>query len=98
MAEQEPLLVSLPVQQLMQVAHEYEVAKRFDDAERLLGHVLKAHPEHAPALHLMGVVAFRQGRKLQALSLMEKAIALGVDTPLYYRNIGEIYRTLGRHP
>ena len=98
MAEQGPPLVTLPVPQLMMVAHEYEVAKRFDDAERLLGHILKAHPEHAPALHLMGVVAFRQGRKVQALALMEKAIALGVDTPLYYRNIGEVYRTLGRHP
>ena len=97
MAESAPPLVTLPVPQLMQVAHEYEVAKRFDDAERLLGHVLKAHPEHAPALHLMGVVAFRQGRKEPALALMEKAIALGVDTPLYYRNIGEVYRTLGRH-
>jgi len=98
MAEQGPPLVTLPVPQLMMVAHEYEVAKRFDDAERLLGHILKAHPAHAPALHLMGVVAFRQGRKVQALALMEKAIALGVDTPLYYRNIGEVYRTLGRHP
>ena len=95
---QAPLQVSLPVPQLMQVAHEYEVAKRFDDAERLLDHVLKAYPEHAPALHLKGVVAFRQGRKEQALACMEKAIALGVDTPLYYRNIGEVYRTLGRHP
>jgi hypothetical protein len=97
-AAQPTLTASLPVRELMQVAHEYEMAKRFDDAERLLGHVLSAHPEHAPALHLMGVVAFRKGRKVQALALMEKAIALGVDTPLYYRNIGEVYRTLGRHP
>jgi hypothetical protein len=43
------------------------------------------------------VVAFHKGRKAQALALMEKAIAHGIDTPLYYRNIGEIYRTLGRH-
>jgi len=98
MAEPVPPLVSLPVPQLMMVAHEYEVGKRFDDAERLLSHILRDHPEYAPALHLMGVVAFRQGRKAQALACMEKAIALGVDTPLYYRNIGEVYRTLGRHP
>jgi tetratricopeptide repeat protein len=43
------------------------------------------------------VVAFRKGRKVQALALMEQAIAKGIDTPLYYRNIGEVYRTLGRH-
>jgi hypothetical protein len=98
MADRGPLQVSLPVAELMAVAHEYDQAKRLDDAERLLTHIVKAYPEHAPALHLMGVVAFRKGRKIEALACMEKAIALGVDTPLYYRNIGEIYRTLGRHP
>ena len=67
MVEREPPLVTLPVPQLMQVAHEYEVAKRFDDAERLLGHVLKAHPQHAPALHLMGLIAFQAGQYDHAL-------------------------------
>src|ERR1700722_11163577 len=89
--------VPIPLRELMAVAHEYELAKRPDDAARLLDHILKAFPDHAPALHLSGVVAFRKGRKAQALALMEKAIALGIDTPLYYRNIGEVYRTLGRH-
>jgi hypothetical protein len=92
------MAVPIPLRELMAVAHEYEQAKRPYDAARLLGHILKAFPDHAPALHLLGVVAFRKGRKLQALSLMEKAIAKGIDTPLYYRNIGEVYRTLGRHP
>jgi hypothetical protein len=91
------MAVPVPLRELMAVAHEYELAKRPDDAARVLGHILKAFPDHAPALHLMGVAAFRKGRKLQALALMEKAIAKGIDTPLYYRNIGEVYRTLGRH-
>jgi hypothetical protein len=57
MADRHPaaagMAVSLPVQELMAVAHEYEQGKRLDDAGRLLTHVLKAFPEYAPALHLM---------------------------------------------
>jgi hypothetical protein len=90
-------MASIPCAELMAVAHEYEQAKRYGDAERLLTHVLAAIPDHAAALHLMGVVAFHKGQKLRALALMEQAIAHGIDTPLYYRNIGEIYRVLGRH-
>ena len=88
---------SLPFGEVMAIAHEYEQARRFADAARLLAHVLNAAPDHAPALHLLGVVAFHQGHKERALALMRRAIALGIDTPLYYRNIGELYRVLGRH-
>jgi len=89
--------VSLPAGELLVIAHEYEQAKRLDDAARLLKHVLDTYPNHAGALHLMGVVAYRQGDKPRALRLMEQAIEHGIDTPLYYRNIGEVYRVLGRH-
>jgi hypothetical protein len=89
--------VSLPCRELMIVAHEYEQARRYGDAERLLNHILTAYPRHAPALHLKGVVAFHQGRRAEALALMEDALAHGIDLPLYYRNIGEVYRVLGRH-
>ncbi|MDB5395279.1 MAG: Tetratricopeptide repeat family protein [Rhodospirillales bacterium] len=88
---------AIPCAELMMVAHEYEQAMRLDDAARILGHILKALPDHARALHLMGVVAFHKGQKELSLSLMERAIACGIDTPLYYRNIGEVYRVLGRH-
>jgi tetratricopeptide (TPR) repeat protein len=80
----------------MAVAHEYEQARRLEEADRLLGYVLTAAPEHAHALHLRGVVAYRKGEMERALALMERAITIGIDTPLYYRNIGELYRVLGR--
>jgi hypothetical protein len=89
--------VPVPVAELMAIAHEYEQAMRLDDAERLLKHILGAYPAHAGALHLMGVVVYRQGHKKRALGFMEQAIQHGIDTPLYYRNIGEVYRVLGRH-
>ncbi|MDB5402601.1 MAG: hypothetical protein JWQ55_4619 [Rhodopila sp.] len=64
---------SVPCAELMAVAHEYEQAKRPDDAERILGYILTPFPTHAPALHLMGIIAFHKGQKARALALMEKA-------------------------
>ncbi len=89
-------MASVPCAELLRLAHEYEQAKRSDDAERVLSYVLAATPDDAQALHLMGVVAYRKGQMERALGLMERAIAVGVDVSLYYRNIGEIYRVLGR--
>jgi hypothetical protein len=90
-------LTPVPRAELMKIAHEYEQAKRLDDAARLLRHILNSDTTYAPALHLMGVVAYRRGDKARALALMEKALEYGIDTPLYYRNIGELYRVEGRH-
>lgn len=90
------IMAQVPCAELMAVAHEYEQARRLDEADRLLGYVLAAAPDHAHALHLRGVVAYRKGEMERALGLMERALAIGIDTPLYYRNIGELYRVLGR--
>jgi hypothetical protein len=82
--------------ELFDVALEYERAGRLADAERMLGHVLNAAPTQADALHLAGIVAYRLGRKSDALDLMQRSMRHGVNTPLYWRNIGEVYRVLGR--
>ncbi len=89
-------IVSLPLGELFTVAAEYERAGRVEDAERLLSHILAAHPQQPDTLHLGGIVAFRRKQYAEALGRMELAIRHGVDTPLYLRNICEIYRTLGR--
>ena len=62
----------------------------------MLGHILVAAPDQPDALHLAGIVAFREGRHAEALALMQRAIAHGVDTPLYLRNICEVHRSLGQ--
>ena len=90
-------MVAVPCAELLALAGEFEAGGRLEDAERLLGHVLAAQPRNPQALHLMSVVAFRHGRLQRALELMQEAILHGIDTPLFYRNIGEMYRLLGRH-
>jgi len=89
-------LVPVPLPDLLRIAAEYEQAKRPADADRLLARALAVAPDNPDALHLAGIVAFRLGRHQEALERMEHAIARGIDTPLYLRNICEVYRTLGR--
>src|ERR1051326_5070473 len=88
--------VPLPFGDLMALAAKLEHEKDFAFADRLLERALAAAPEQPEALHLSGIVAFRLGRREEALSKMERAIAHGVDIRLYLRNISEVYRALGR--
>jgi hypothetical protein len=89
-------LVPVPAGELLQVAGEYERAGRLEDARRMLDHILAVLPNQGDALHLSGIVTFRLGDPAGALERMQRALAHGIDTPLYLRNICEVYRTLGR--
>jgi hypothetical protein len=91
-----PGMVPLPLADVLRIANEYERAGRLDDARKLLDHLLAAAPNQADALHLAGIVAFRQGDVAQSLELMERSLTHGIDTPLYLRNICEVYRATGR--
>jgi hypothetical protein len=88
--------VTLPIGEVLRIANEYERGGRLDDAKRLLDHILAAAPEQGDALHLAGIVAFRHGDIAKALDLMERSLRHGIDTPLYLRNICEVYRAMGR--
>ncbi|HEX4173017.1 MAG TPA: tetratricopeptide repeat-containing glycosyltransferase family protein [Acetobacteraceae bacterium] len=86
----------LPIAEVLSIANEFERGDRLADAQRLLDHVLSVAPNHGDALHLAGVIAFRQGDIAKSLELMEASLRHGIDTPLYLRNICEVYRALGR--
>ncbi len=88
--------VPLPFADLMALAARLENEKEYAFADRLLERALIAAPEQPDALHLSGIVAFRLGRREEALAKIERAIARGIDIRLYLRNISEVYRALGR--
>jgi len=88
--------VPVPLAEVLQIANQYERDGRYDDAKRLLEHVLAADPNEPNALHMLGLVAFRLGDPERSLELMQRSLRHGIDTPLYLRNICEVYRVLGR--
>jgi tetratricopeptide (TPR) repeat protein len=83
--------------ELVSLANAHERAERLNEAEEALHQALAVVPGHAGALHLLGIVSFKQGWVEKAALLIEQSIGASRDTALYHRNICEVYRTLGRY-
>lgn len=72
-----------------------------DAAETIYRTVLKAHPENADALHLLGVIAKQRRNYSEATRLIEQAIALcpqGENSADYHNNCAEAYRADFQYP
>lgn len=91
-----PATAAVPIAELLRLAWRYEAAGQIDDAAQLVGYVLQAAPDQPEALHLSGIIAFRRGVPERSLALMERALACGLNRPLHFRNVCEVYRVLGR--
>jgi tetratricopeptide (TPR) repeat protein len=68
-----------------------------DQAAQLYETVLGREPEHADALHLLGVVAHQRGRHAQAVGLIRRALALKPGAAIYHANLAEAYRALAEY-
>jgi len=68
---------------------------RLEGAERLCGQVLAADPQHAGALHLLGLLALQAGRHDRAAELFRKAVFLDPGSARYHGNLGVALERLG---
>jgi len=64
-------------------------------AEAIYRRILKAHPDHPDALHLLGCVELAKGRGEPAVRLMRRAVDLAPTTALYHQNLAEAYHRTG---
>ncbi len=71
-------------------------ARRLAPAEALCRDILHSHPDHAPTLHLYGLVAYHAGNLTAAIDLLLRAIVADGGVALYHCNLGEIYRLSGQ--
>ncbi|MBF0182128.1 MAG: tetratricopeptide repeat protein [Magnetococcales bacterium] len=70
-------------------------ALRHTDPEassRALMRVIALQPEHAEALHLLGMAVFAAGRLDEAVELVERAIASNDRDATYHCNLGVLYK------
>jgi predicted O-linked N-acetylglucosamine transferase (SPINDLY family) len=82
----------MTIEQAFQTALGHHQAGRLAEAEALYGRVLAQVPDHADALHLLGVLACQSGRPAAAIDLIGRAIALRPAVAAYHSNLGESYR------
>jgi predicted O-linked N-acetylglucosamine transferase (SPINDLY family) len=84
------------VPEAFQTAHGHHQAGRLREAEALYRQILRQEPNHADALHLLGVVAHQHGQHDLAAELIGRAIAQCGDRAAYHSNLAETYRAQGK--
>src|SRR6516162_4354363 len=79
-----------------QTAYAHDRAGQRDRAEALYRKVLQKAPDHADALHLLGLIAHERGRHQRAIRLIEQALAILPDFAAAHVNLGNALRAAGR--
>ncbi|HEX3844518.1 MAG TPA: tetratricopeptide repeat protein [Steroidobacteraceae bacterium] len=67
-------------------------------AERLYRQILRRHPRHAGALHLLGVIHLQRGELTEALAACEAALVIAPGNAAAYQTQGDALHDLKRYP
>jgi protein O-GlcNAc transferase len=86
---------NVPTEQSLEAAIAYHEAGRFADAKAAYLRILASQPNHADALHLLGVIAGQDGQFDSAIDLIRRAIAQEPDNPDYYCDLANILQLQG---
>jgi predicted O-linked N-acetylglucosamine transferase (SPINDLY family) len=86
----------MTVQQAFQLALQHHQAGRVADAEALYRQILAVQPNHAEALHFLGVIAHQAGRSDLAAEWIGQSVKVNPSNAIALANLGEVYRSLGR--
>jgi len=89
--------MATPTQLLHQALNQHKAGKLVQ-AEKLYRNILRFDPQHADALHLLGVAAYQQGRNQQAVDWISRAIAINTRSATYHSNLGAALRAAGCLP
>jgi protein O-GlcNAc transferase len=86
----------ISIDQALQLATDHHRRGQLREAEAIYRQILQAQPNHAAALHYLGVLAHQVGRHDLALPLIDQSIALTPNDASYHSNRSEVLRALGR--
>jgi len=67
-----------------------------DQAEQIYAKILSIYPDHADALHLSGLIAYQQGRLVDAVEKIQRAIQHSPDNAMYHSNLGAAFKAQNR--
>jgi predicted O-linked N-acetylglucosamine transferase (SPINDLY family) len=89
------MTVGLNTSELFRAAVELHQAGRVGEAEPIYRQVLASEPEHADALHLLGLISQQTGRAAEAAQLIGRAAGLRPQNVQYLTNLGIALAALG---
>jgi len=80
----------------LQDASRLAQAGRFADAARLYNEFLETNPDHAEALHFLGICLVRSGQRDEGMPLIERSVGLAPRNSLYRQNFGLMLAEAGK--
>lgn len=83
------------IHKAIQTALEHHQAGRLPQAEAIYRQVLQEKPDQPDALHLLGVIAYHEGRNAASAELISKAIRTRPSGPMY-NNLGLALHAQGK--
>jgi predicted TPR repeat methyltransferase len=83
--------------QLHREAFRTRDSERLATARSVYERILQAVPEHAQALHLLGVLSHQAGDSERAIELIERAMRARPNDPTMYNNLGNVLVEKERH-
>ena len=86
------------IAETLQTGLDHHRAGRLLEAEHFYRRVLEAHPRHAGAFHLLGLIAFQVGKHELAAQLVGDATRFDAFHPPYRVDLGEIHQAMGNIP
>jgi protein O-GlcNAc transferase len=84
------------INQVVDAAFAHHEAGELEQAEALYRQALAEDPEHAEALHLLGLIAYQQGNSPKAIELISRALPELDDLPEAHLNLGNALREVDR--
>ena len=89
-------MAEFTIQQALDLALQHHGAGRLREAEQLYRQILSRQPNHARAMHLLGLIANQAGQRDVALDLIRRSIALDPNLVEAHVNLGVILKNMGR--
>src|ERR1700737_3038760 len=88
--------VTLSLDQALALAEQHLQAGRLPAAEALCRDILRARADCAPALHLLGIIAYQAGNLPVAIDFVRRATSADGTVALYHCNLGAMCRLAGQ--
>jgi Flp pilus assembly protein TadD len=72
----------------LEIALQHHQAGQYTRAEKIYNQLLARNPDHADALHLLGMLRFATGNTTEAEKLIRRAITVEPRQPVFHSNLG----------